>query len=218
MATNRLRFGLASMRGLSALDGLSNATSDGRRWLDEIADTCHRLSSLSHRSWRGGRSKRREPGRPAVALADKLPRRLIFRHGEKEGVYYRSERLFAVGHRWYFATREGRDIGPYQDRREAELALAVFVSQKILDEASSTVQRIARARDATGFDAMVAELVEFFRERGRRSQTGSYVWALKRLQMLRARGEAETHSAARTAALQYVMAKSDNLDGLLAPE
>jgi len=58
---------------------------------------------------------------------------------EKEGVYFRSNRLFAVNHDWYFATREGENIGPFKDRNQAELALAAFIARCISEGDSHSV-------------------------------------------------------------------------------
>jgi hypothetical protein len=138
----------------------------------------------------------------------------VHRQFENGQTYERSERLFAAGHRWYFTTREGQDVGPYWDRREAELALAAFVATKIVDGGSGDVPRMGQARDATEFEAMVAELVGFFRERRRRSATSAFIWALKRLQTLRRPGSAENNPQVRMAALEYGLAESDDPDRL----
>jgi ABC-type ATPase with predicted acetyltransferase domain len=43
--------------------------------------------------------------------------------------YERSERLFSNHGLWYFKTREGKDVGPFRYRDEAELMLTRFVSE-----------------------------------------------------------------------------------------
>ena len=42
------------------------------------------------------------------------------RSGESARMWFRSDRCFAVGDQWYFLTREGIDVGPYDSKLEAE--------------------------------------------------------------------------------------------------
>ena len=53
------------------------------------------------------------------------------RSGEKGSIPFRSGRIFNVGMQWYFATREGIDRGPYDDRDDAEAELRLFVRDKV---------------------------------------------------------------------------------------
>lgn len=46
----------------------------------------------------------------------------------REGSYFRSERFFCVNQQWFFATREGKDCGPYSSRDRAEEGLNKFLS------------------------------------------------------------------------------------------
>ncbi|ALO46089.1 DUF6316 family protein [Pseudohongiella spirulinae] len=43
--------------------------------------------------------------------------------------HVRSDRLFNQSGLWYFKTREGRDVGPFRYRDEAELMLTRFVRE-----------------------------------------------------------------------------------------
>lgn len=46
----------------------------------------------------------------------------VSRGNEQARVWFRSERVFfAGGNQWYFQTREGIDVGPYETQSEAEL-------------------------------------------------------------------------------------------------
>lgn len=49
------------------------------------------------------------------------------RDGEKEGTYFRSDRFLKVNNSFYFATREGVEIGPFKSKSEAELGLDRFI-------------------------------------------------------------------------------------------
>ena len=46
----------------------------------------------------------------------------VARANEMEKVWFRSERVFAAADReWWFQTREGIDVGPYESQFEAEI-------------------------------------------------------------------------------------------------
>lgn len=49
------------------------------------------------------------------------------RDGEKVKHWFRSDRFFTVDNKWYFTTRENRDIGPFNNRSEASHSLALFI-------------------------------------------------------------------------------------------
>ena len=49
------------------------------------------------------------------------------RQGEATSFPFRSERMFSIGHEWFFATREGIDKGPFLNREQAEGALSEFI-------------------------------------------------------------------------------------------
>ena len=43
------------------------------------------------------------------------------RHDEKPKTWFRSERVFLSDEKWFFHTREGVDVGPYDSQFEAEI-------------------------------------------------------------------------------------------------
>lgn len=49
------------------------------------------------------------------------------RHGELGAVPMRADRFFAVNNAWYFATREGASIGPFETKNEAQQGLLDFL-------------------------------------------------------------------------------------------
>lgn len=54
------------------------------------------------------------------------------RHGEiRNPVSFRSSRLFSVGHKWYFSTREGSQQGPFLSRQLAEMAVKNYIKKFI---------------------------------------------------------------------------------------
>ena len=53
---------------------------------------------------------------------------MIYRNGEENKVWYRTERCFRIGMDWYIATREEGDIGPFKTRTAAERSVPRYVS------------------------------------------------------------------------------------------
>ena len=49
------------------------------------------------------------------------------RTGELGAVPIRTDRFFAVNSAWYFATREGASIGPFQSKPDAQRGLSDFI-------------------------------------------------------------------------------------------
>lgn len=60
----------------------------------------------------------------------------------KKAEFKRSDRLFSRAGLWYFRTREGKDVGPFRYRDEAELMLTKFVQelQQIQQDALASVK------------------------------------------------------------------------------
>ena len=59
---------------------------------------------------------------------------VINRAGENGAAPLRHNRFFVVGGEWYFNTREGAPMGPFDDRREAEQGLYDFLEFMALAE------------------------------------------------------------------------------------
>ncbi len=53
------------------------------------------------------------------------------RFGENEVMFGRHDRFFCQGDEWYLHTREGYDVGPYDDKNDAQLALMYFVEHTL---------------------------------------------------------------------------------------
>lgn len=131
------------------------------------------------------------------------------RQGEDRQSYFRSDRMFTVGHSWYSATREGVDMGPYRDRGEAETALALFVARKGPGWTREQTARHADLGELNNFEVMVAEFSEFLQLRQENTPARATAWVYGRLQLLRERKASEQHQAARAAALEYLLERSD---------
>jgi len=52
-----------------------------------------------------------------------------YRHKEDPKLWFRSERFFRCNDHWYFHTREGFAVGPYQTRIAAEVDSGLLVDQ-----------------------------------------------------------------------------------------
>lgn len=49
------------------------------------------------------------------------------RKDEEDKFWFRSDRFFMAEQKWYFTTRENRDVGPYKSRADAEHGLELFI-------------------------------------------------------------------------------------------
>ena len=51
------------------------------------------------------------------------------RKGELGAVPFRSGRFFYIDSKWYFACREGKEVGPFPSKQAAEMALAEYIDK-----------------------------------------------------------------------------------------
>ena len=57
------------------------------------------------------------------------------RKGELGAVPFRSGRFFYIDSKWYFACREGKEVGPFPSKQAAEMALADYIeNMQCIDE------------------------------------------------------------------------------------
>lgn len=69
------------------------------------------------------------------------------RHDEKAKTWFRSERVFLSDEKWFFHTREGVDVGPYDSQFEAEIEAGML-------------KELLRERDSKG-TASISVIREF---------------------------------------------------------
>ena len=132
------------------------------------------------------------------------------RRSEQPRRYFRCGRFFTVGHQWYFATREGLDIGPYATRPQAEIALAKYVARRCVTSPEGVAEVFhGKGRETTPLEAQIGEILSCWQQRGLRSGDGARVWARQRLGKLRQRPEAFDHPAVRLRVLQHMLAELD---------
>ena len=70
------------------------------------------------------------------------------RAGEMGTVPGRNNRFFTEGHGWFFSTREGAPIGPFNIRNEAEQGLTDFIEFISLAEPKTLSRFYASLKDA----------------------------------------------------------------------
>ncbi|WP_232301127.1 DUF6316 family protein [Gilvimarinus agarilyticus] len=71
----------------------------------------------------------------------------IHREGEQGSVPERSGRFLEKSGYWYYQTREGVDIGPFDNRRDAEIGVGEFIDY-ICASAPEAAKIIERYRAA----------------------------------------------------------------------
>jgi len=112
----------------------SRTRPNGTPSLSKLAGDVHRFCKRLN-----GQGSSQPTVDQAIAKPQTAASVFVPRHGEAEGVYFRSNRLFTANHEWYFATREGENKGPYPSRQHAEVALAIFIAERQLDKNSCSV-------------------------------------------------------------------------------
>lgn len=60
------------------------------------------------------------------------------RKGELGAVPFRSGRFFYIDRKWYFSCREGKEKGPYDNKKKAEQALLTYIAQMAQRTASQS--------------------------------------------------------------------------------
>ena len=64
----------------------------------------------------------KEANTPSVSETTPLVRR-----DEENKHWFRSDRFIIIDHKWYFTTRENRDVGPFKNRADAVHGLKLFI-------------------------------------------------------------------------------------------
>lgn len=67
------------------------------------------------------------------------------RLNERPRTWFRSERVFLSDGRWYFHTREGVDVGPYDSQFEAEIEAGML--KELLRERTGSEDALAVIRE-----------------------------------------------------------------------
>ena len=84
------------------------------------------------------------------------------RKGESPRTWFRSDRVFRAGGEWFFHTREGVALGPYEKRSEANAdaeRLTAILAEASAQEARDIVMAfvLGDVRDVDGRDAALAQ-------------------------------------------------------------
>ena len=62
------------------------------------------------------------------------------RFGEDGPVPFRTDRIYSVGHEWFFSVRKGEDMGPFVSEEEAKVALIEFIREELARETAPKVR------------------------------------------------------------------------------
>ena len=73
--------------------------------------------------------------------------------GNETRSWFRSDRMFQEGNKWYFLTREGTVEGPYDDRFEAARMLDAYVM--VMNSSFSPNRKLSTEQGADTVDAPV---------------------------------------------------------------
>lgn len=140
-----------------------------------------------------------------------MPHRILNRGSEPERAYFRCDRYFTVGHKWYATTREGLDLGPCTTRHEAQVTLANHITDQGLDISRHIGQLAARGeRAATVLEVLVQELAICRQQSRLRTNNSAYVWAQQRLAKFEEYPAEHDHADIRTGALRHFLLELDS--------
>jgi len=147
----------------------------------------------------------------AADMPHSAPTPIRNRDTEQQHTYFRCERFFTVGHQWYATIREGRDIGPFGSRRQAELAVARYVASHLVDSPAGITEldRLGIG-EYTHFVVLVQEIAACLEQRRLRSENSSYVWAKQRLDRPKRHPDEESHPQVRSRVLEYLLTEMDS--------
>lgn len=70
---------------------------------------------------------------------------IAMRSNERRRIWFRSERVFLSDGKWYFHTREGVDVGPYDSQFEAEIEAGML--KELLREGAGADQALDVIRE-----------------------------------------------------------------------
>ncbi len=70
---------------------------------------------------------------------------LVSRRDESNKTWFRSDRVFHSNGRWYFHTREGIDIGPYESQLEAEIEAGML--KELIKHTAASGEALGILRD-----------------------------------------------------------------------
>jgi len=45
--------------------------------------------------------------------------------------FFKTDRTFLVNGQWYFSTREGNDLGPFESKQDAENEIALYIRRTV---------------------------------------------------------------------------------------
>jgi hypothetical protein len=83
------------------------------------------------------------------------------RMGEDQAFPFRTGRVFAANHEWFFAVRDGKPVGPFRSEKEARLALTVYVATRLIESSEALERFVEEVGPRSADHAMIAEAATF---------------------------------------------------------
>jgi len=125
---------------------------------------------------------------------------------ENNKIFFRSKRIYSANGYWYFDTREGKQFGPYINRSDAVIELAIFFAQIVRNlepEESKSMDTLYGNEE--GIEQMVEELFDYFNYRKKHGSSSAIAWASIRLRELEDDSTVSVYNSSRVEALKYAM-------------
>jgi len=189
----------------SELGKAETKSSNTRPWgafsISKFVSDCQRFYSRSQGKHGTTRPVEQPASEQPLAM---VARFFIRRRGETGGLYFRCNRLFTANHSWYFATREGENKGPFKHRKQAELALAVFIARRMSEGTSHSVS--AKTGDCNEeLDEMVEEAQDLIQIMQKRGITRASVWMYHRVRALKGTDHKTQHPLRRIEVIEHLL-------------
>jgi len=132
------------------------------------------------------------------------------RGNEPQQAYFRCGRFFTVGHEWYATVREGRTLGPFVTKDQAQMNLACFVTDRFVGSNGHIGQLDAHGgREATTLEILVQELSSCREQARLRGENCAFIWAQQRLEDFEKDPGAVGDAEIRGAALRHFLFELD---------
>jgi hypothetical protein len=125
------------------------------------------------------------------------------RRGENGDVPFRTGRFFTIGHLWYVATREDRDLGPFPTRDRARAVLAEHLARQSVSEVEEDDDSPVTGSDISG--PMITEFRYFVEREQQIGHTAAMDWAAERYQRIELESMPADEKRERLAALGLIL-------------
>lgn len=97
------------------------------------------------------------------------------RRGEEGATPFRTGRFFTIGHNWYVATRENRNLGPFPSLDRARAGLAQYLASLAVSDLQTETTSLATASRVS--ETMVSEFSVFLERLNAVGHAAAIAWA-----------------------------------------